>query len=165
MRKLLTVSTIALSALSLSMAGADATVDREITGNILAPTFTTPDTPAAEGGTYTRQARCAYLAAKATTGNGTDANGVLGWVIELEEEEADGAHTFALTSDAGNVGVTFYEDLTNCESSPPPAVSGESFTDGGEEGQIPWFSTHAIVVVEDATQANFSFTIYEPEVA
>jgi hypothetical protein len=163
MRKFL-VSALAVG--SLFAMGSAHAEGRTVEGSILAPTFRiagVPDTPAtAVNGVYFRQARCAYVLAESATGNGADSNGLVGWVVELTEEEGDGAHTFAAAS-AANISVGFYEDLGTCENQPPstpsPDPGGTFDNPGNESGLIPFFASHAIIVVEDATQVDFTFTI------
>jgi hypothetical protein len=152
----------------LAMSGAQAG-DSSVSGTILAPTFRITQIPSVEvpvygdpsasNGVYFRQARCAYVL------GGADTNGLLGWVVAFDETvEGDGTHTFTATSDAGNISVGFYEDLGTCEnlpaSTPSPEPGGTFIASPGDEaGAIPFYAKYAIIVVEDATQANFTFSI------
>jgi hypothetical protein len=159
MRKILASALMAGTLLTVGTASADA---RTVEGSILVPSVRDSESLvfAPPPGPVAKHARCAYLVAKDATGNGNDANGLVGWHIDLSEAEGDGAHTFTLTSDAGNIAVYFYEDLGTCDGN--AGSTGQEVTDGDEAGTIPFFSSHAIVVVEDAADVNFAFTVNTP---
>lgn len=159
MRKILATALAAGSMFAMSGAQAG---DSSVSGTILAPTVRisgVPDTTLTSvNGVYFRQARCAYVL------GGADTNGLVGWVVAFDETvEGDGTHSFTATSDAGNISVGFYEDLGTCENQPPstpsPEPGGTFDTAGDEAGAIPFYAKYAIIVVEDATEANFTFSI------
>lgn len=143
-KKLLVVALFAT--LLASMVGAQAH-GRTVEGTILAPTTDVGI------GLVTRHARCAYLAA------GHDADGLVGWVVDLAAGEGDGTHTFSLTATGGNPDIVFYSDLGTCDNAPAAVTTGQKAGDGAESGTIPADSTHAIIVVRDGANVPFSFTI------
>lgn len=150
MRKIIASSLVVLAALAMGTADAGHGA-RSVEGTILVPTVTVPTQ-----GTFSRQARCAYLAGQEAA---TDTNGLFGWVIELEGSEGDGNHAFTLSSDSANAGVAFYESLGTCDNGPPAVVTGQFFNAGNESGTIPAASTIAIVVIEDGADAAFTFSV------
>lgn len=170
MKKLVSLLTCAAALASFGTAGAQG--GRTENGEILLRTIRItqlPDqavpvlgNPNGSNGVYFRQARCAYVIGQ-TAGDAGLLNGVFGYVVALTEDEADGAHTFTATSSAGNISVSYYEDLGTCENQPASVTSFEGLYDtpGAEEGQIPEFATHAILVVEDADQVTVQFTSHE----
>lgn len=159
MKRIITAALCASAVLTLGQASAADPV-RSVEGTILVPTVQHEEVGPAP---VSRQARCAYTLARDTTGNGADSNGLVGWVVELSEEEANGEHTFALESDAGDPAVIFYSNLATCDSN--ATTTGDANTEGGEAGDIPFGTTHAIVVVEDEADIAFKFDIFEPEEA
>lgn len=177
MKKFMLAITVVAVATSLAPANA-AEPSRTVTGPILAPTFRITQipsvalpvvgNPSTSNGVYFRQARCAYVIAR-EGGDGNVGNGVFGYVVELDPSEGTGQHSFDVSTSAGNVSLQFYEDLGTCENQPAATTSAEPGglfdTEGGEEGDIPFFARYAILVVEDANQVDFTFNVYEKEVA
>lgn len=150
MKKLLAVAL--LGALVFALVPAEATHNpRSVSGTVLAPTVTVPAV-----GTFSRQARCAYLLA------GAAANGLVGWVDTLDAAEGDGLHTFTLGGTGADWAVVFYEDLGTCDgvTGGGPLVTDDFFNPGDEAGTIPEFSAFAIIVFEGTTpNSSFTFSI------
>lgn len=126
---------------------------RTVEGSILVTTVTVPGQ-----GTFSRQARCAFLAV------GHAADGLFGYVVDIDAAEADGAHEFTATSGTAgsDVGVVFYETLGSCDNTVvgAPVVAGEFLTPGADEaGFIPEFATIAIIVQEGVVDGAFNFSI------
>lgn len=122
---------------------------RTVEGSVLVPAVTVPTV-----GTFTRQARCAYDLL------GEDSQGLVGYVVELDESEADGEHEFTLAATGdGDFQVVFYESLGTCDNDPAPVVTGQFTAPGDEAGPIPEFSAYAIIVVEGAVDAGFEFSV------
>lgn len=154
-----TLAAAAAAASLLTLAPGQAEGARTVEGSILVPTtrdansiyFAPPPGPIA------KHARCVYLAARDATGDGNSSNGLVGYHIDLSEAEGDGNHTYTLTSSAGDIGIYFYEDLGVCEGN--AASTGEGTAVGNEAGTVPFYSQHAIIVVEEAADIDFTFTI------
>jgi hypothetical protein len=162
MRRFAAAALVAASAFTMLPSQA-AEGDRTVEGNILVPTTRDSESLyfAPPPGPIAKHARCTYLLAKEATGDGNTSNGLVGWHVDMPEA-FDGGWTFTLEASAGNVGIYFYEDLATCEGN--AASSGESTDSAGNEaGEIPIFTSHAIIVVEDAADVDFTLKMFAPE--
>lgn len=162
MKRILAAALCAATVSSFGLASAEHD-SRTVDGAILLPTTRTVESPVVAAGILSRQARCAYLLAQEATGNGSEANGLFGHVVELTPDEGTGEYTFTANADEGDLSVVFYSSLGNCESTVAPVNTGTSDQPGNEAGPIPFGSTHAILVVEGAADVAFAFTAIAPQ--